>query len=364
MKKNKTFFYGMLLGGVLFTALFFLVPGETKAAGEGGSVTIDGVEYSLSAIDSGWMGRATLDSDSNYKEVYVRNEVEFNGEYYPVGTFNWEDEEFYDYDTSTVGWNTVYRDDTNPIHDALRKITFAPDITVEGRAINFKQLEEVSFEGKISYTDGVYYYNCPKLKTVTLPSSYWEPIFGMYRIDIKKCPSVTIMAEESNPYYRVIDNDVYSKDGKTLYNVTNNTKKYRVRDGVIRIEEYAFNGNDQIRSVTMPDSVTYIGSYAFATMDNLSSVQFSKSLKTLKFGIFFNSNKIKKLNVPKKVKKFETDYGYDNSIRKIIIHTKKIKKGEFISLSRKCKAYVKNEKVKKQLRKNGFKGTVIVKKSL
>lgn len=38
----------------------------------------------------------------------------------------------------------------------------------------FKQLEEVVFEGKVSYTDGVYYFNCPKLKTITLPSSYWE----------------------------------------------------------------------------------------------------------------------------------------------------------------------------------------------
>lgn len=364
MKKNKTFFCGMLLGGVLFTALFFLIPGETKAAGEGGSVTIDGVNYSLSAIDSGWMGKATLDSDSNYKEVYVRNEVEFKGEYYPVDTFNWEDEEFYDYDMPTCGWDTVYRDDTNPIHDSLQKITFAPDITVEGKAINFKKLKEVSFEGKISYTDGVYYYNCPKLETLMLPSSYWEPIFGMYRIDVKKCPSVTIMAEESNPYYRVIDNDVYSKDGKTLYNVTNNTKKYRVRDGVTRIEEGAFNGNDQTRSVVMSDSVTYIGDYAFGTMDNLSSVKLGKSLKSLNFEAFFNSNKVKKLDVPKNVKKFETGYCDDNSIKKIIIRTKKIKKGDFRSLSRKCKAYVRNKKVKKQLRNNGFKGTVIVKKSL
>ena len=67
-------------------------------------------------------------------------------------------------DSFGEGWNQADLDETNPAHESLRKITFAPDITVQGRAISFKQLEEVVFEGKVSYTDGVYYFNCPKLK--------------------------------------------------------------------------------------------------------------------------------------------------------------------------------------------------------
>ena len=63
---------------------------------------------------------------------------------------------------------------------------------------------------------------------------------------------------------------MYSKDGKTLYNVTGSAKEYRIKDSVENIGEYAFNSNDTIRSVTMSDSVKNIGRYAFANMEKLS----------------------------------------------------------------------------------------------
>lgn len=340
---------------------------EVQAAGQGGSVTIDGIRYLLMDLSSGSMGRAELDPDSTLSEVYIRNEVEYLGEYYPVNEFWWDEEDFMiDSDDSFgEGWNQADLDETNPAHESLRKITFAPDITVQGRAISFKQLEEVVFEGKVSYTDGVYYFNCPKLKTITLPSSYWEPDLGEYAIDVKRCPSVRIVAEESNPHFQVIDNDVYSKDGKTLCNVTGSAKEYRIKDSVENIGEYAFNSNDTIRSVTMPDSVKNIGRYAFANMEKLSSVRLSKSLKKLEESIFFNCKKLKKLDVPKNIKRFDNSFCWEkNKLRKIIIRTKNIKKGDFSYFSEKCTAYVRSKKVKKQLRKFKFKGKIVVKKNL
>ena len=173
------------------------------------------------------------------------------------------------------------------------------------------------------------------------------------------------MAEESNPHFQVIDNDVYSKDGKTLCNVTGSAKEYRVKDGVENIAAYAFNGNDTIRSVTMPDSVKSIGRYAFANMEKLSSVRLSKSLKKLEDGMFFNCKKLKKLDVPKNIKRFDSSFGWEkNKLKKIIIRTKKIKKGDFSYFSKKCTAYVRSRKVQKQLRKYKFKGKIVVKKNL
>lgn len=44
-------------------------------------------------------------------------------------------------------------------------------------------------------------------------------------------------------------------DGTILYNVTSSVQNYKVKDFVCHIGDYAFNGNNTIRSVTMPDSV-------------------------------------------------------------------------------------------------------------
>ena len=361
MKKMKVL-QGMFLGGCLFLGLFFLPSLDTEAA----IVTMDGVRYYL--LDSETAGAAELDENSDLSEVYIRNEVEFLGETYPVDTFRWKEEDFMiDSDDSFgEGWGQADLKETNTAHESLRKITFAPGITVQGRAISFKKLEEVVFEGEVSYSDEVSYFNCPKLKTIVLPSSYGDPVYNLeFGIDIKRCPSVRIVAEESNPLYQVIDNDVYSKDGTTLYNVTGGAQNYKVKDFVRHIGDYAFNGNDTIRSVTMSDSVQTVGRYAFGEMKKLSSIRLSKSLRRLEEGVFLGSKKLKKLNVPKNIKRFDGNFGWkENKFKKITIRTKNIKKGFFYDLSKKCTVYVRNKKVKKQLRKFEFGGKIVVKKNL
>ena len=212
--------------------------------------------------------------------------------------------------------------------------------------------------------DEVSYFNCPKLKTIVLPSSYGEPVYrSEFGIDIKRCPSVQIVADESNPHFQVIDNDVYSKDGTILYNVTSSAKTYKVKDFVRHIGEYAFNGNNTIRSVTMPNSVQTVGRYAFGEMKKLSSIRLSKSLQKLEEGVFLGSKKLKKLTLPKNIKRFDGNFGWkENKFEKLVIRTKNIKKGSFYDLSKKCTVYVRNKKVKRQLRKFDFDGKIVVKK--
>lgn len=90
MKKVKVF-HSMIFGGILLAGMLLLPSAPVKAAGQGGSVTIDGVRYLLMDLSSGSMGRAELDPDSTLSEVYIRNEVEYLGEYYPVNEFWWDE---------------------------------------------------------------------------------------------------------------------------------------------------------------------------------------------------------------------------------------------------------------------------------
>ena len=127
MKKMKLL-QGVILGGCLFLGLFFLHSFDAKAA----SVTMDGVRYWLIDWDSEAKGHAELDPDSDLSEVYIRNEVEFLGKSYPVGSFWWDEDDFMvDSDDSFgEGWGQADLKETNTAHESLRKITFAPGITV------------------------------------------------------------------------------------------------------------------------------------------------------------------------------------------------------------------------------------------
>lgn len=367
MKRLKKSFLAVCFAAVAAVLFFTAAPLRTEAAEEEKTVTIDGVVYTLGDLSRGTYGEARLEESSTREEVYIRNEVEYEGEYYPIATFSWDDDAFvYRERGFADGWEDIDMERYVPVHHTLRKVTVAPDVDVVGRAINYMNLEEVSFEGKISYPFGIFYYNCPSLKNIHIPADYSLPEHENAYIDIKRCPSVQITVDEANPHFRVIDNDIYSKDGKELYNVTTDVENYRVRDGVTKIRAYALNGSHQIRKVYIPDSVKKIGENALGCMDNLRSVRMSRSVKKLDKGVFKCSRKLKKLDLPQKMREFAGQFGgtYYNKFKKITIRAKSIKDGQFGSLSPKCNVYVRSSKVKNQLRKFGFEGTVIVKKNL
>lgn len=351
---------------VLFTGMVLFAPINAQAEDKV-KVTLDGIIYTLPDLDSPYYGEAELDPNSTRTEIYVHNEIEYQGKYYPIGTFSWDEDSLNDTEDGYAdGWVYIDMDKKIPVHETLQKLILAPDITVEGSAVNYKELEEVIFEGKISYRYGFHYFNCPKLKTITIPADYRMRERQSNGFDIKRCPSVRIKVDAANPYFTVIDNEIYSKDGKILYNATNNMTEYRVRKGVKEIAPYALNGNDQITSIYLPNSVEKIGLYAFGCMDNLRSIRMSKSVKVFHQSVILHSKKLKKLELPKKMQKFKCEYSsyYKCKLKKLILKAKKLKKSYFSELPSKCKIIVRNNTVKQQVRKYGYKGKVIVRKNL
>ena len=81
----------------------------------------------------------------------------------------------------------------------------------------------------------------------------------------------TITVSEDNEYYKAVDNVLFSKDGKELLKVAPKALSgtYNVPDGVVKIDEQAFNVCPYIEKVVLPDSVEEIGKYAFYECDSL-----------------------------------------------------------------------------------------------
>ena len=99
-------------------------------------------------------------------------------------------------------------------------------------------------------------------------------------------------------------------------------------------------------------------------MENLRSVRMSRSIKEYNQDVTAYSLKLKKLKLPKKLRQFTADGGglKKYGIKKLYLASSSLKKSSFKKLSKKCTVYVKNKKVRDQVRKAGFKGKIVIEK--
>lgn len=75
-----------------------------------------------------------------------------------------------------------------------------------------------------------------------------------------------------------------------------------IPNGVTKIKDYAFNGENGIVSVSIPDTVEVIGDGAFANCKNLSTVYFPGSIKEIGVGAFMFCS-LTSVNIPDSVTK-------------------------------------------------------------
>ena len=94
------------------------------------------------------------------------------------------------------------------------------------------------------------------------------------------CDSLTnIIVDENNKYYKSIDGNLYTKDGKILlqYAIGKTDTSFTIPDSVTSIGDRAFEDCSSFTSVTIPDSVTSIGDYAFYFCSSLTDVYYTGS---------------------------------------------------------------------------------------
>ena len=130
------------------------------------------------------------------------------------------------------------------------------------------------------------FYDCTNLISVVIPSSVTS-IRTNGTFD--KCVSLTsITVDENNKYYKSIDGNLYSKDGKTLirYAIGKTDTSFIVPEGMTIIGDYAFSGCSSLVSVTIPNSVTSIETNAFNACTNLSNIVIPDSVTSMQWMVF------------------------------------------------------------------------------
>lgn len=135
------------------------------------------------------------------------------------------------------------------------------------------------------------------LRSVSLPSTLRKVSASTFS-GCDGLSVITIAAE--NPWFKVVDNVLLSKDGATLvyYPAGKRDAHYDVPAGVTALANGAFSGNDYLQSVSLPSGLATIGASAFLECGRLASVAVPLTVRTVGKYAFANCVSLARLALP------------------------------------------------------------------
>ena len=129
-----------------------------------------------------------------------------------------------------------------------------------------KTIEERAFAG------------CSSLTSIEIPANVTNiGLRAFVGCDLLSSVSVS----EDNTNYISVDGILYTKDMKKIlcFPAGKGDSSYIVSDGVEVIADGAFDGCENLVSISLPESVTRIGFYAFLNCESLTSINFSGTVE-------------------------------------------------------------------------------------
>ena len=162
--------------------------------------------------------------------------------------------------------------------ESLTSITIPNSVTSIGSSAfeSCTNLTSITIPNSVTSIGYYTFYNCESLTSITIPDS----VTSIGYCTFYNCESLTsINVSENNNYYKSIDGNLYSKDGKTLEKYSNGKQEssFVILDSVTSIVNYAFDSCTSLTSITIPDSVTSIGHNAFYGCTSLTSINVSEN---------------------------------------------------------------------------------------
>ena len=205
---------------------------------------------------------------------------------------------------STIGDSAFYNCDslTSVIFEENSQLT-----TIGNSAFsNCDSLTDIAIPSSVTSIGYEAFKDCNSLTGITVPSSVTSIGYRSFSI----CDSLTnITVDVNNKYYKGIDGNLYTKDGKTLiqYAMGKKDASFIIPDGVTSIGNSAFYSCDSLTNITIPSSVTSIGDYAFEDCYRLTSITIPSSVTTIGNHAFEDCYSLTTITIPSSV----TSIGYE-----------------------------------------------------
>ena len=159
-----------------------------------------------------------------------------------------------------------------------------PDNIVSLGELCISKLEYLSLGNSITSISANLLYGCGSLREIYIPASVAFISGGAF----DSCSSsVSLIVDEDNPNYTVVDGALYNKDVTELLFVPKCVQQYTAPKTLTAIASGIFIGRSNLKSLDLSSSnVTTIGGKAFYDCGNLQYINLGNKLTTLCFKAF------------------------------------------------------------------------------
>jgi len=168
-------------------------------------------------------------------------------------------------------------------------------VTIGDNAFNNTYISSINLPSNLEYI-GSFAFGYTKLTEVNIPSS----VNNLSSSAFASCHNLlNINIDEENNKYTDIDGVVYTKDLITIheYPAGKTNTSYTINDGVIKVEEYAFYGANNLNYIYLPSSLTEISEYAFAYNTNLRNITIPANVTLISRYAFYNDLNLTSINI-------------------------------------------------------------------
>lgn len=183
-----------------------------------------------------------------------------------------------------------------------RKVTVLGNSTFQ-YCTQASDIESVTLPDSLTTIEKNAFYNCEKLKSVTIPQNVSSIGLAAFVEGLSESSLTEIKVDPENPYFSEKDGVVFSKDGtKLIIFPSGRSGDYQIPDGTVSVGDYAFYYCVNVSSITVPGSVRSLGEGAFGNCSSLTKAVLNEGLEEIGEYAFQSSSGIRDIIIPASVK--------------------------------------------------------------
>lgn len=199
------------------------------------------------------------------------------------------------------------------------KIGNYPVTEIEDVCFSQCSLTSVTLPNSVVRVGDIAFEKCAKLTSVTFGSGLRD--FGT-NVFSETPRLASINVSSANPYFKSVDGVLYSKDGTIIYSypVAKKDTEFVVPNAVKSIEHYAFDGANNLKSITVGTGMVAISDLAFIGAFNVETVKILGKVTYIGNNAFGNINKLTNINIPDTVTYIGKEaFQDDNALKSLLI---------------------------------------------